>query len=151
MSGNNDSEIEARREAYKTLIRNRQKRQEDRAPRPIQGPQPNEHNTRYHGLVDSKDYANIGAELRPALTQHDASPRYVSEAGVYRTLQTATAYALAVPPKHRETMENEVDILTYALADIQAEKLRKGMVLEAPFTPHPDVPMPNPDAPEFNP
>ena len=55
------------------------------------------------------------------------------------------ANSLLFEPEFNAQLKRSAAISHFALAEIQASKMSDGIKLEAPFTPHPDVKVPNPD------
>lgn len=109
--------------------------------RPIRGPEPGPGNSSYHGLVRTPE-GDVGAEFRHSKTGEIS---YLSETGVYKSMVKETANSLLFDPQFNAQLKRDAEISHFALAEIQADKMSRGIKLDTEFKPHPDVHVPNPD------
>lgn len=112
--------------------------------RPVRGPKPDFEAPSYHGVMEFLEGA-IGAEFRNH-SDDGATPNFLTEEGCYRTMVTSQVHAKLFNKTSGPFFTRAAEIAHFALAEVQAEKLRIGQPLTAPFTPHEQVQVPNPDA-----
>jgi len=104
------------------------------------GPVPGPKNSLFTSLVDFAD-GDIGAEF----TYRDdlENPNHWNEELVHKYMHKSNLWSThpAVPKDLQEFHRIQTKIYHYALASIQADKLKLGKKLDMPLTPHPDVEM----------